>query len=334
MLLYKYRSNDDKCLERDLKLLSNNKFYASKIEDLNDEKEFLFRREALDIQLDALTTLFHIKPDSANMVKKALSNLTETTKTCGVYSLSASSTIEPMWASYGSCSKGYCIMYDSDILKQTVDNVIKDQRFLLKVHYSDNIPSLNIMDMNDEGFLPKMMATKMETWDYEEEYRIVTNKSGEQKFLPSALKGIVFGSKASDDLKERIRQLLEDRDVDFYQIVSDDKSYDLSIKKIFSNHKHRLLDASTYSSVKHSVAISDTFSVKSHSELKDSDSIKDFMVKFKHDNAERDCNIFLYDTDTDLEKTNDDIKYGDYLNKHLIAVMYLGSDDVCIEDHD
>lgn len=45
------------------------------------------------------------------------------------------------------------------------------------------------------------------------------------------------------------------------------------------------------------------------------------MQKFKHDKAERACTIFLYDSTTDLDKSNDDINYGEYLDKHIIAEL-------------
>lgn len=328
MILYKYRST--KYLDRDLDLLVRNCFWAAKAEDLNDEKEFLFRHETLDKQLDALTTIFHLNPKSAELVKQSIRNLSDTVKNGGVYSLSKSATIPNMWALYASNSKGYCLMYDSDMLSKPFDDVVKDQRFMVKVNYANSVPELNLLDMNNDGFIPKMMATKSKSWEYEQEVRFITNKPGEQKILPSSLKGVVFGSRTEDDIKVKIRKLLVDRDVDFYQIISDPNSYALTMSKIFSNRRKRLLDSSAYTYKVHSTALSDTYSVKSHLKLKDKEAIKDFMVKFKHDNAERSCVIFLYDSYTDLTKTDDDIKYGDYLNDHIIAEMYQNSDEVYI----
>ena len=64
----------------------------------------------------------------------------------------------------------------------------------------------------------------------------------------------------------------------------------------------------------------------------DEHSIKKFVKKFKPDIAERKCNIFLMDADTDLSKLTDCFHTDEeYVEEHVIAEMYFDCEEVFVE---
>lgn len=69
--LYKYRSIEN--INRDLKCLEENYFWASKIEELNDEQECLHNSKTLREKIKALCGLFPNCKESINRVNEAFS---------------------------------------------------------------------------------------------------------------------------------------------------------------------------------------------------------------------------------------------------------------------
>ena len=53
-----------------------------------------------------------------------------------------------------------------------------------------------------------MFATKNVSWSNEKEVRIITDKVGNQRFLPFALTGVVFGTNTSEEAKKKILKAL------------------------------------------------------------------------------------------------------------------------------
>ena len=92
------------------------------------------------------------------------------------------------------------------------------------------------------------------------------------------------------------------------------------------------LPSMSYDYVNAPSATVDNFYVKANEPYTDELSIKNFVKKFKHDIAERKCNIFLMDAGTDLSKLTDCFHTDEeYVEDHLIAEMYFDCDDVFIE---
>lgn len=65
--LYKYRSIE--CLNRDLKTLSNDSFYASDIKHLNDDQECYFYSEMFIASLESLLKTF---PNNDQVISKVM----------------------------------------------------------------------------------------------------------------------------------------------------------------------------------------------------------------------------------------------------------------------
>ena len=234
---------------------------------------------------------------------------------------------------YASKGKGYCLVFDSDALIQIVDDPISEQRFLLPVDYSKEAPSLFLDDMKDQKVMfTKMLATRSESWTKESEVRIVTGKPGKQRFIPSALMGVIFGTNTDEDTKKKILAAFAGRNLEVYQLHKLENTYEYFIEPLTPLVREQELPSKSYDYVNAPSATVDNFYVKANEALTDEHPIKNFVKKFKHDIAERKCNIFLMDADTDLSKLTDCFHTDEeYVEDHLIAEMYFDCDDVFVE---
>ena len=105
MKVYKYRGIST--LDRDLKTLVSNQFFAPTAEKLNDPVETV-----LNSQLAAFVT-----QAMGGEVHEPFTEIIEMRKTVGIYSLSRTPDDELMWSHYGESHEGFCIEYDLERLK-------------------------------------------------------------------------------------------------------------------------------------------------------------------------------------------------------------------------
>ena len=132
-----------------------------------------------------------------------------------------------MWSLYASKGVGYCLVFDSDALMKIVENPISEQRFLLLVKYSNGVPKIVLDDMKDQKvMLTKMFATKDVIWSNEKEVRIITDKLGNQRFLPSALTGVIFGTNTSEEAKKKILNAFEGHNLEVSQFHKLENTYE------------------------------------------------------------------------------------------------------------
>lgn len=334
MKLYKYRTSEN--LERDLALYSENYFWASSKESLNDENEFTYNAEPFFEELKVYEklekTLLGTNSSVSNVIESA-KDLFNHAQNSGVFSLSTDFKDSGMWSLYASKGAGYCMIFDSETLMKIVDVPISEQRFLLPVDYSKEAPSLFLDDMKDQKVMfTKMLATKSESWIKESEVRIVTDKPGKQRFLPSALIGVIFGTNTDEETKKKTFAAFEDRNMEVYQLHKLENTYEYFIEPLTPLVREHELPSKSYDYVNAPSATVDNFYVKANEPLTDEHPIKNFVKKFKHDIAERKCNIFLMDADTDLSKLTDCFHTDEeYVEDHLIAEMYFDCDDVFVE---
>lgn len=128
--------------------------------------------------------------------------------------------------------KGYCIIYKKERLFQSVSPVFYNDMNILDVVYEDQTPQITVMDMGGNTLLEKMVATKQTSWKYEEETRIITDNFGRHDYLPSALHGIIFGTKMSEDDKKYIKESLTGRNIKFYQLYKKEDTYGYLFKLV------------------------------------------------------------------------------------------------------
>jgi hypothetical protein len=110
-----------------------------------------------------------------------------------------------MWSHYAKQHKG--IVLQLEIAKDP-----ETMLFAMKVDYSDEYPILNFAQ-GLEGQLQKIILRKFKDWEYEKEWRvlIIGGASTYLKFQPKTLTGLIFGCRADDNLRLRIKKLTSER---------------------------------------------------------------------------------------------------------------------------
>lgn len=233
MKVYKYRSgklmlnkNED-LFERDLKSIEKNIFWASKYENLNDPCEgLIIKNENKD--LANLFEIFYKKKGLGKLIENvsnAVGNLYDVFKDgLGIYSLSKTYKDELLWAHYANSHHGFCIEYDLDLL---LNNYYGYDAWHFPVDYTDVPPQYSIGDSNlsKKNKITKLAGFKSKAWSNEEEYRIVTELSGEYPYNHDALTGIYFGLRMSIKDRETIIERLKGRGIKYYEIVQSPNSY-------------------------------------------------------------------------------------------------------------
>jgi len=123
----------------------------------------------------------------------------------GLHCLSKDPRSLLMWSHYTNQHKGIVLQFE----------IAKDPEAMLnamKVDYSDEYPVLNLAQ-DLQGQLQKIILRKFTDWEYEKEWRllIINGASTYLKFQPKALTGVIFGCRADDNLRLRIKKLTSER---------------------------------------------------------------------------------------------------------------------------
>lgn len=259
--LYKYRSVDN--LDRDLKMLSDDAFYASGIRHLNDDQECYFNSEMFIASLERLLKTFPNSDQVISKVREQFESIVSFREQIGVFSLSKNPCSGMMWALYASERKGYCVIYDKEGLMEVAGSINKNDRQMLNVSYSHHLPRPDLLDIPSGKLIQKLYGTKEQSWSAEEEVRIITDNFGFQKIVPSALHGIIFGSEMSSEDKNKIKEALVGRNISFYQLKrkTDDYGYTYVLDEIFE--KPSDLDETSYMKpIVRKCGVTDNFYVK------------------------------------------------------------------------
>lgn len=212
MKVYKYRSNDDRYIKRDLKTFSENKFFASTFENLNDPFEANYN-ELITESSKILENLFNV---SSKDVLEGFDEIVKYKDKLGIFSLSKNVLSEQMWAHYSNSNYGYCIEYDFGKIIERNQNY--DVAFNFEIKYNDILPIITIDDIRNPNMAIKMFGTKKENWSYEKEIRLVFDSASLKEHHESAITGIYFGYKAEKSLIEKFKEKFKNRDITFYQI--------------------------------------------------------------------------------------------------------------------
>lgn len=240
MIAYKYRSgrgpkdcNGNDIFKRDIKLLSQDSIYIPTVEQLNDPSEALFDDRIFNMQIGLFESF--VSRDALNRVKLALNDLYKKIRSSGIYSLSKDVLNELMWAYYANGHNGYAIMFDTDVLAKSFENVKYGGLYEFDVSYSSKLPRFDIgkIDKNIEDVLTIFVGNKSKSWQHEVEHRLIF-EDGDKclKIDYRSIKGFVFGCRMPQDDIDYVMKTFSGRDLAYYQIERDDHSYQLSKKVI------------------------------------------------------------------------------------------------------
>ena len=142
-----------------------------------------------------------------------------------------------LWSHYADSHKGARLKFDilDDVLYMfSLDKLMNPILNLRKVDYEIYFPVLNyIRDQLD--FQIKLISTKSEHWDYENEVRILSTKPGPVQFNKEALSEITFGCNVNETDRNDIIKLLRSCNypkTKFMQAMKCDDKFALKFEEI------------------------------------------------------------------------------------------------------
>ncbi|HTG34036.1 MAG TPA: DUF2971 domain-containing protein [Thermoanaerobaculia bacterium] len=130
-----------------------------------------------------------------------------------------------LWAHYADGHRGFCLEFDTSM----------EPFRAYRVRYTRDYPKLGINATPDQC-LRTFLLTKSELWKDEQEWRCVLLEGGPAQWpIPQrALKAVIFGTRASADLRATITQLIAVHKpwVALREVVEVPFSYDLQVRPL------------------------------------------------------------------------------------------------------
>lgn len=244
MIAYKFRSGngvkDDRgqsIFERDIQLLAQNKVFVPVGAQLNDPFETVVDDLIFKNFVLSLEKWFSLNAEnfiaSYNSIRRDMKHKR------GIYSLSKSIDNELMWAYYASGHTGYAIIFDTDVINQSMNfNQYCPGVFEYDITYSDNlpemVPSLFYDKSKDATELTRILAGhKSKAWEHEQEHRLLFNEGNRVTEIDyRAIKGFVFGCLMPEGDIDYIMNLFQGRGLRYYQMEMGCHSYSLTNNEI------------------------------------------------------------------------------------------------------
>lgn len=233
--LFKYRKFDKGSIE----LLVNCQLWFAKPSSLNDPFE---GESSCSEVLDAVWADYPLPKDKQKKYKKIIKKILEDT---GICSFSRTRKNQLMWAHYADEHKGICIGFNESLLKATYANIDT-----IDITYQTNYPFTKIIDRlkyyskSDKIYddihiageiLHSVLGTKYSHWKYEQERRLISQKSQTIEFPEKAVISIAFGLRMLKRDKLTLKKLLSGKEWDhvkWYQAEKSTIKYGLVFKKI------------------------------------------------------------------------------------------------------
>ncbi len=129
-----------------------------------------------------------------------------------ICSFCATPTNPIVWSHYANSHQGFCLVFDAD------NDVFGSA---LRVDYSDEYPSMDVIEDNAEVITKVSILTKYSGWNYEEEYRLVSKEPGYPDglevtnkkwiFPENMLIGVILGNKISESDQALVNQWCDGR---------------------------------------------------------------------------------------------------------------------------
>ena len=251
--LYKYRSIQERDIDRSQRIFTHNELYFSSKNQFNDPFDCKFdysftatdretktylmkslarnrphfnRKQRQRWLSENLKTLREARPEFEQGLKSGTERILSE---IGICSLSSVPDDILMWSHYSNSHKGFCIKLLDD----------KRDRFIARaqeVSYSEDYPIVNPIIDDDLTRMKKSLLTKAKHWEYEKEWRVIDHEGGTgiKRFPPHLLVGVIFGCKMSEDHQTLIREWCEHLkpNVSFYQAQEATRTYTLEFVEV------------------------------------------------------------------------------------------------------
>jgi hypothetical protein len=246
--IFKYEPSSDQAIQN----LKNQSLYFNSPLAFNDPFDCALSpliKEPSEIEVNANIAKMTLMPTTSRSQRRAILSLSPSTakermiddakalvtnqcqnfnKTTGVTCFSEHYDNILMWSHYGEQHRGFCLAFDTSYEPLTK---------LRRVHYSDTIPSIDMMDfMIDDNFEPlfKLFCTKSIHWKYEGEWRSFHCKAGTVfPYKAQALKAIYFGARMTEENIDKICRILHDHnpDVGLYRGYRSNTKFKIEFEK-------------------------------------------------------------------------------------------------------
>ena len=132
-----------------------------------------------------------------------------------------------MWAHYANEHKGICLGYK---LKKLEDNVFFDKVLYEPLEVDWNPKRQVILSEKEEELtLYEVFIRKHFAWKYEKEYRLIYLDIEDDYYNSIELCEVYFGYECSNENKLKIRELLKDQKIKYYNMI---ESKNLELKAV------------------------------------------------------------------------------------------------------
>jgi len=237
-MIYKYygASNGSSALELLKKIVENNTLMASKPFTFNDPFEF---KIAIDFDADDETIQKRYFKDNPTKTFQEYQNWkqgfiqsqwyvrqslrVDILNKFGVICLTNEFQNHLMWSHYATDHQGFCIGFDKSIVK-SIEGVMWHEN----VNYLDEIPVFRYFYDNENEFPKKVLFSKLRDWQYEKEFRIITDKQGIVNLSIPCVREVILGCRAFNELRQYADEKLDTNENLFYQMVENDQKYSLN----------------------------------------------------------------------------------------------------------
>jgi Protein of unknown function (DUF2971) len=137
----------------------------------------------------------------------------------GIYCLSAKKNNILLWSHYANAHKGICVGFNTKELQEYLNhNYGKEgnEILLLRVNYHREFPYFDRKRYEDPvAFIVTSLITKSVDWEYEEEFRLISNTPLRNNFTIDLPDGIIveviLGALISERNKSNIIDVLKDK---------------------------------------------------------------------------------------------------------------------------
>lgn len=134
-----------------------------------------------------------------------------------------------MWSHYADEHRGYCLMFEATDLSPFFGTA-------KKVTYSADLPVIDFFNTPANEQAEIALLTKYCGWSYEKEWRITNHDvgSGRHEYPPESLRGVIFGSRMTDENRAKIRAWvrLRGHPVRFFEAVQSDRHFKVDVTEI------------------------------------------------------------------------------------------------------
>ena len=241
---YKYRplfveqdgSLSEKTIESVIDPVCRGYYYLPNRKQLNDPIEGMFENQIYNSVAGLLQSVEAIgeAQDLKHSIIDYMNQIDHTNDNSGVFSLTADSIDELMWAHYANSHHGVAIEYDLEKLLRFSAN---HRTHSFPVRYADAPPAIEmpLAGQDPKAIVMAILGNKSVKWSHEQEHRIIIeNVCGPVPHDYRAVKSITFGFRVHDSVREKVYELTNNQVLEYYEIDIPPDEYSLKRSLIAS----------------------------------------------------------------------------------------------------